>query len=143
MMIMSAWFGRIPMEQIFVEDNFTVYQRLFYAPTAILWTILLITTDHEFRGDFPYYGPRLLDFLHYGNGSLLSILLVPLLGASFNSEQKDWWLDFLFSTSQRFRRKVTFDGTLVFNDCMEWVQYSTMGWLSPGLVRSKDSLFFT
>jgi hypothetical protein len=39
---------------------------------------------------------------------------------SFESEQMGGWTS-VFSTSQRFRRTFTFDDTLVFNDCMEWV----------------------
>jgi len=48
---------------------------------------------------------------------------------SFDSEQMGGWTSFL--TSQRFRRTLHLNGTLVFNDCMEWVN-SAMGWLSHG-----------
>jgi len=79
-------------------------------------------------------------FCMMGMASCFSILLVAL-PAPF-PQRADWWLDFLFSLSQRFRRTFTFDGTLVFNDCMEWAT-SAMGWLSPGLARSKDSFFLS
>jgi len=52
---------------------------------------------------------RFLDFLHDGNGPLLSILLVPLFGAPFNSEQMDGWLDFLFLYNPKIQAYFTFD----------------------------------
>jgi hypothetical protein len=50
-----------------------------------------------------------LDFLHDGNGTLLSIFVVPLFGASFDSEQMDGWLDFLFLTNPKIQAYFTFD----------------------------------
>jgi hypothetical protein len=50
-----------------------------------------------------------LDFLHDGNGPLLSILLVPLFGAPFDSEQMDRWLDFLFLYNPKIQAYFTFD----------------------------------
>jgi hypothetical protein len=61
-------------------------------------------------------------------GLCFSILLVLLFGASF--KQADRAAGLPFSTPQRFRR--TFDDTLVFNDCMEWVNIPRWGGFSPG-----------
>lgn len=52
---------------------------------------------------------------------------VPLFGAPFDSEQMDGWLDFLFLYIPKIQAYSAFDGTLVFNDCMEWVNIPRWG----------------
>jgi hypothetical protein len=59
--------------------------------------------------------------------------------------EADWWLGFLSSTPKDSGVLLHVNGTLVFNDCMEWAN-SAMGFMgrgySPGLARSKDSFSF-
>jgi hypothetical protein len=88
---------------------------------------------------FPFYDLVFLDFffLHDGDRHLLSILLVPQYGALAIASRWSGWLGFLFlffPYIPKIQAYSTFDGTLVFNDCMErvniprWDGYR-LGWL--------------
>ncbi len=55
----------------------------------------------------------------------------------------DRWLDFLFLYIPKIQAHSTFDGTLVFNDCMEWVNIPRWGVYRLGWAWSKDSFSFT
>lgn len=103
---------------------------IFWSPMASFpWTrVDRLATDHGFDEPFPIRRTDLRLFLHAGTGPLLSILLVFHYSAPLSIANR-WmggWTSF-FSTSQRFRRTSTFDGTLVFNDCMEWVNIPRWG----------------
>lgn len=81
-------------------------------------------------------------FLHDRTEPLLSILLVSLFGDPFDSGQTDGWLDFLF-LHLTDSGVLTFDDTLVFNDCMEWVNIPRWGGYRLGWDGQKDSFSFT
>jgi len=88
--------------------------------------------DCGFREHSSLQPDFVLDFFSaWRNRPLLSILLVPLFGAPFSSEQTGW-LDFLFFSSLHPKDSGVlcsiWHGMLVFNDCiMEWVNIPSNG----------------
>jgi hypothetical protein len=74
--------------------------------------------------------------------ALYSSVLV--LGALFDSEADGWVAGLpLFLYIPKIQAYFKFDGTLVFNDCMEygWVNIPALGWLWLGLAMVKRFLF--
>jgi len=78
--------------------------------------------------------------LHDGHGLLLFNSFLLHYRRSFDSEQMGGWTSFLLHPKDS-GVLLHLKDTLVFNDCMEWAN-SALGWLSPGLARSKDSFSF-
>jgi len=131
MMVMRYWFGRTPVRWDFR------YRRVFQfsngIPQSLMAKYLWIRYDRfrpwttGFENLFSSTDLCFRFFCMMERASCFLFFLSHYLARLLGSEQTGR-LDFLFSSSQRFRRTFTFDDTLVFNDCiMEWVNIPRMG----------------
>jgi len=113
MVVMRYRFGRIPVMEFSLKTSSQFSNGIPQSLDGEVSEDTTWSTRPQIMGFdeplFPSTNLVFLDFLHDGNGPLLSILLVPLFGAPFDSEQMDRWLDFLFLYNPKIQAYFTFD----------------------------------
>lgn len=128
---MRYWFGTIPARWKFsLKTSSQFYNGFARSPMAKFPGRELNPLGHGswFGWTFSHSTNLFrLFFLHLGLGFCFLFFLCLTFGAPFDSEQMDGWLDFLFLYIPKIQAYFTFDGTLVFNDCMEWVNFALGG----------------